>query len=323
MGDVFISYASVDSQKANRLTAELDKVGIDYWIDARNIPKGVPYDDYIPGAISACNVVVMLISSSSLSSENVKNELRLAIDGGKTIIPFMLEDVELRGAFAYHIRANNRIAADRNWDQAIGQLLASLKGFTPVSAAVPSSGGEVKSRPRRNPEAPAKDIIDIRYGKNRIPVCQGPNGRYRILCRHCEAEWVDDNNSKLVEQKAENLREISATVALVIALLTLCIFFACTMSQEGEIGSIGVASWRAGAIGMLLAYICMLIGYFPKEICEKIYALQYPTKYTAEDCAKRFMCNECGETFTVKIPVGERDKFCYISRSGAEEKPFE
>ena len=126
MKEVFISYESSNEKQALDLVAALENRRLSCWIAKKDVPKGEPYDDYIPKAIAECSVVVMLFSEASLNSPHVKNELRLAVKRGKKVIPFMLEGIELREAFEYHIESNNRISADQNWDEAVEELLISL-----------------------------------------------------------------------------------------------------------------------------------------------------------------------------------------------------
>lgn len=126
MKEVFISYESSNQKQAENLVEALEEKRYDCWIAIRDVPKGEPYDDYIPEAIAECKIVVMLFSRASLASPHVKKELRIAVKHGKKIIPFMLEDVELTAAFEYHIESNNRISADKNWNKAVEELLQSM-----------------------------------------------------------------------------------------------------------------------------------------------------------------------------------------------------
>ena len=127
MKEVFISYESSNQKQAEKLVEVLEDKRYDCWIATRDVPKGEPYDDYIPEAIVECKIVVMLFSKASLASPHVKKELRIAVKHDKKIIPFMLEDVELTAAFEYHIESNNRISADKDWDKAVEELLRSMK----------------------------------------------------------------------------------------------------------------------------------------------------------------------------------------------------
>lgn len=127
MADVFVSYNSADIEKTERVISSLKENHIDYWFDKECIPKGEPYDDMIPDAISQCPVLLVLLSENSIESENVKDEIRLAKTSNKRIIPFMLENIDLKKAFSYHIISNSRINAYLNWDSAITELVAELK----------------------------------------------------------------------------------------------------------------------------------------------------------------------------------------------------
>ena len=127
VADVFISYSRMDHIPAGKLAKELQKRKVSYWLDVENVQKDRPYDDQIPGDIRDCKAVVFLISENSLSSDEVKSELRCAKDFRKPLILLMLEEAELREAFQYHANAFHRIDAVRDWDAAIRELMDSLK----------------------------------------------------------------------------------------------------------------------------------------------------------------------------------------------------
>lgn len=150
MADVFISYSSKDREEAQKVAAKLKTKEINCWIDIEDIPKGEPYDDCIPKAISQCSVIVMLIGDNSMASKNVKNELRLAIYYKKPVIPFMLEDIELRDAFLYHIEANNRIFAYQNWYSAIANLVDNVAKYIPAKDTTVEEVGTVAEEESSN-----------------------------------------------------------------------------------------------------------------------------------------------------------------------------
>lgn len=129
MADVFISYSSKDRDKIERLISALRDHKITYWIDNERIPKGIEYDDVIPNAISNAPILVILLSKNSVESEDVKNELRIAKGLKKHIIPIMLDNTELKDAFEYHIKSNNRIDAVADLEKAIAELISHLKTY--------------------------------------------------------------------------------------------------------------------------------------------------------------------------------------------------
>jgi len=97
--DVFISYSSRDMVQAETVRNVLEKNGIPCWMAPRDIPGGSNYTKEIPIAIRQCQVFVLILSQHAQSSHWVLKELDSAVNCGKTILPFMLEDCELNDEF--------------------------------------------------------------------------------------------------------------------------------------------------------------------------------------------------------------------------------
>lgn len=72
--DVFISYASKDSNAANTIADKCKNLGLDVWIDSNEIEAGEKWRDKIESAIRSCDVVVIIISKDALSSDWVNKE---------------------------------------------------------------------------------------------------------------------------------------------------------------------------------------------------------------------------------------------------------
>ena len=60
------------------------------------IPGGSSYAVEIPQAIRECKVFVLILSEKSQLSKWVPRELDQAINAGKTVMPFMLENCSLK-----------------------------------------------------------------------------------------------------------------------------------------------------------------------------------------------------------------------------------
>jgi len=99
MKEVFISYSSIDASQAETVRNVLEKNGFSCWMAPRDIPGGSNYTKEIPIAIRNCKVFVLVLSKNAQSSHWVLKELDSAVNCGKTILPFMLEDCELNDEF--------------------------------------------------------------------------------------------------------------------------------------------------------------------------------------------------------------------------------
>ena len=93
---VFISYSSKDKAFALKLYEGLKKVGASLWIDEKDIQTGENWDNSIEEALEEwADKLLLLMSKSSVESENVKDEVSLAKDLKKEIIPVLIERCEL------------------------------------------------------------------------------------------------------------------------------------------------------------------------------------------------------------------------------------
>jgi hypothetical protein len=85
----FISYSRADSEFALKLAQDLKAAGIEVWLDQLDIRPGHEWDDAIEGALTRANRVIMVLSPTSVASRNVRNEIAVALDEGKDIIPIL------------------------------------------------------------------------------------------------------------------------------------------------------------------------------------------------------------------------------------------
>src|SRR5712692_1106244 len=90
---VFLSYASPDRDRVLALADRLEAVGIRVWVDRRNIVGGSSWDAAIVEAIRRCAVLAVLCSQAAMASPNVLQELRLAQQLRKPVLPLLLEEV--------------------------------------------------------------------------------------------------------------------------------------------------------------------------------------------------------------------------------------
>ncbi len=101
--DVFISYAHQDKLTADAVCGTLEARGVRCWIAPRDVTPGQDWSDAIIDGITSARVFVLLLSSSSNISEQVKREVQNAVSEGLSIVPFRLEDVALSKHMRYFI----------------------------------------------------------------------------------------------------------------------------------------------------------------------------------------------------------------------------
>lgn len=68
---LFISYSRDDAEFALKIAKDLRAVGIDIWFDQLDIPPGARWDRSIGKALKASKKLIVILSPSSVASENV------------------------------------------------------------------------------------------------------------------------------------------------------------------------------------------------------------------------------------------------------------
>src|ERR1700740_2007008 len=100
--DVVVSYSRRNREIADRFVELLRERGADVWYD-RMIKTGADWRDEIARAIAGAKSLVILFSSESNDSDDLKKELALADRRGLIIFPVRIEHVEPVGLFEYEL----------------------------------------------------------------------------------------------------------------------------------------------------------------------------------------------------------------------------
>ena len=127
---LFLSYASEDRATALAVADALVAAGMPVWIDRRGISGGDIWAAEITSAIRSCEVLAVLCTPASVASRNVRQELQLAWDLDRPILPVILEPVEFSDAMSYFLQGRQWIDAssrsDSEWLQELEAAVARL-----------------------------------------------------------------------------------------------------------------------------------------------------------------------------------------------------
>ncbi len=129
MKDVFISYKAEEADEANWVKSALETNGISCWMAPACIPGGSSYATEIPQAIRQSKVFVLILSAKAQCSQWVSKEVDLAINEGKIILPFMLENCDLKDDFNFYLTNVQRYAAYENKVAAIEKMLREINAL--------------------------------------------------------------------------------------------------------------------------------------------------------------------------------------------------
>ncbi len=120
----FVSYSRNDSEFALRLVADLRSEGVKVWLDQLDIPAGVRWDGEIENALDACKQVLVILSGSSVASQNVLDEINFALDEGKAIIPLLKEQCRV----PWRLRRLQHVDFSADYGAGLKYLLTALSG---------------------------------------------------------------------------------------------------------------------------------------------------------------------------------------------------
>src|SRR5712692_8260507 len=98
---VFLSYASADRDRALHIADRLEALGIPVWIDRRSIVGGTSWGAEIVRGIRNCAVLLVACSPAAVVSPNVQQEVQVAWESRRPILPLILEPTELPEALVY------------------------------------------------------------------------------------------------------------------------------------------------------------------------------------------------------------------------------
>jgi tetratricopeptide (TPR) repeat protein len=121
--DVFISYSARDRAVADRVCAALERRPLRCWIAPRDITPGAEWSEAIVDAIAGSRVVVLIVSSHSNGSDQVKREAELSVARRRPIIPLRIEETPLNKSLEYFLGTCHWLDA---WTPPLEQHLACL-----------------------------------------------------------------------------------------------------------------------------------------------------------------------------------------------------
>lgn len=132
-GKVFISYSRLDKAYVDKLSEVLRKKGLTVWFDI-NLVSGQDWDDALEEQIKGSDHMIIVLSKTSVASDNVKNEMRFAMDHGKQIHPILIEEcsVPLSMRRMHYIDFLNL-----DYDQAINKLVDDINSYSADPNAKP------------------------------------------------------------------------------------------------------------------------------------------------------------------------------------------
>ncbi len=147
MTTYFLSYARADDKPALRLAGDLIAAGVKVWVDQYDIKPSEHWDRAVESAVHGCEGMIVVLSPRSAASPNVADEVSVALDAGKRVIPVLIE------ACTPPLRMTRMqfIDARDDYDAALRRCVSAIAGETETLAgSIPTTfSPEVLSRAER------------------------------------------------------------------------------------------------------------------------------------------------------------------------------
>ncbi len=90
---VYISYTRADFSSAQMIRDILGEASIPVFIDSKSLDFGMDYAASIANAIKECQLMIVVISNQSITSQWILKEVKIALQAHKVILPILIEEI--------------------------------------------------------------------------------------------------------------------------------------------------------------------------------------------------------------------------------------
>jgi hypothetical protein len=125
--DVFLSHSHVDKTHADAICHCLERAGVRCWVAPRDIRPSEDWAEAIINGMDQCRILLLICSSSSNNSPQVRREVERAVNKGLTILPYRIEAVAPSKSLEYFISTQHWLDAfGRDLDASLAELQQSV-----------------------------------------------------------------------------------------------------------------------------------------------------------------------------------------------------
>lgn len=144
--DVFVSHSSKDKEATERICTALEQAGIRVWMAPRDILPGHDWGGSIIKAINTSRAMVLILSTASNNSPQVRREVERAVSKNVGIIPVRIENIVPTESMEYFLGTTHWLDAfGPALDSQLEKLVATVRGM--VATATAESAMEIIAVP--------------------------------------------------------------------------------------------------------------------------------------------------------------------------------
>lgn len=263
---IFISYSSLDYEQATEVKNVLTSNGFNCWMAPEGIPIGSNYALEIPTAVQACTTFLLILSDKSQESKWVPKELDMAINLGKLIVPFHLDESMLRAPFNFYLTNIQRIEAYNRLENGYVELISRLKKTEPEGEVKDIVTVEKQGMNVENAKSVLASIVSREATQTTDDRME--YGKIKEYTSDAFGGWIQPSES------SKSIELFSGTASTDEQFLDISIPFGCditgkeisySFSEHGSIAIVGEAG--SGKSTLLQSMVSALIKkYTPEQI---------------------------------------------------------
>ncbi len=121
---IFVSYAQSDQTFVARLADDLSRSGAKVWLDIRNAQPGRHWGRSIEQALSACGMMLVVLSPGALECAHVTVEWQAYLEANRPVIPILLKPCDPPGPLRTRRPVDFR--HERDYSRSFHQLVTRL-----------------------------------------------------------------------------------------------------------------------------------------------------------------------------------------------------
>lgn len=153
---IFFSYSRDDSEFVLSLAKELRQAGADIWLDQLDIKPGSRWDSSIEQALASSKTLLVILSKSSVESNNVMDEVSYALEEKKMVVPVLLEPCDIP------FRLKRLQYANFTQDHKVGiiNLIETLNLEAQVASKLSGSAKVEDKKPEAKKESVVQPVVE-------------------------------------------------------------------------------------------------------------------------------------------------------------------
>lgn len=206
---VFITYSRNDKEQAEAVCTHLESANIQCWIAPRDISPSKDWAEEIIDAINSVDVMVLIFSSYSNTSPQVRREVERAVYKGLNVLTFRIEDVNPSKSLEYFISTQHWLDASSGpFDKHLDMLYSSIKALVKDTSNEKSTHTNEPVLEETNPRAIPFTKSELKYISVQLSNYLGPMAKIIVKNKAMQSkslkELIDISSAELDDHIERN-----------------------------------------------------------------------------------------------------------------------